>query len=100
MTIGPRAAADIRSIARWLRVAAGARTAENYVRRIRTAAYKLDLASERGIDRSDISRGLRIVAFEKSGVFAIRVYDSEVTILRFFYRGRNWEAALSRGEID
>lgn len=100
MTIGPRAAADITGIAHWLRVAAGAATAERYVRRIRDAAYKLDLASERGIDRSDISPGLRVVAFEKSGVFAIRVYDAEVTVLRFFYRGRNWEAALKRGEID
>ncbi|MEM5501433.1 hypothetical protein WNY59_07505 [Ahrensia kielensis] len=41
--------------------------------------------------RDDIRSGLRIVGFEKRLTIAFIVSNTNVTILRIFYGGKNWE---------
>lgn len=50
-----------------------------------------DLASERGTQRDDIMPGLRIIGFERRVTIAFTVEETQITILRVFYGGKNWE---------
>jgi toxin ParE1/3/4 len=52
------------------------------------------LGSERGHRRDDVRPGLRIVGFERRITIAFTVSAEDVTILRIFYAGRNWEDEL------
>lgn len=58
---------------------------------------RLDLASERGTARDDISDGLRIVGFEKRVIMALRMEFGVVVIMRVFYGGQDWERQLRNG---
>ena len=69
-------------------------TADGYDRRLRRFCERLELASERGQRRDDIRPGLRIVGFEKRVTVAFVVEDDAVLVLRIFYGGADWEAAL------
>jgi toxin ParE1/3/4 len=53
------------------------------------------MASERGRVRDDIRPGLRVVGFLRRVTIAFAVGEAEVIILRVFYRGQDWEEALS-----
>jgi plasmid stabilization system protein ParE len=86
--VGPRAAADIRRLGRYIAHFGAPRTAETYVRR-------LDIATGRGLDRADIYEGLRIIAFEKSAIMAVLVGDDSETV-HVFYRRQDWEDALQK----
>jgi len=52
------------------------------------------IASERGHRRDDVSPGLRIVGFERRVTIAFVADENQVTILRLFYGGQNWEDKL------
>ncbi len=51
------------------------------------------LGSERG-DRRDVRPGLRIVGFERRITIAFAVSADDVTILKVFHAGRDWEKEL------
>ena len=66
----------------------------NYVDRIEAFCYGLDLASERGSRRDDIRPGLRVLGFERRLTIAIAVTPDQITVLRLFYGGQDWEKKL------
>lgn len=87
----PEALQDLIRLYDWIADAAGPDTAFRYIGRIETYCRGLGLAAERGHRRDDIRPGLRIVGFERRVTIAFTVTESQVTILRLFYGGRDWE---------
>ncbi len=63
--------------------------ANNYLSRIGRFIESLARFPERGIERNEIRRGLRVVGFEKRVSIAFRVSKEQVTILRVLYAGRD-----------
>jgi toxin ParE1/3/4 len=98
ISVGPRAAADIRNIGRYIAYLGAPRTARSYVNRLYDFVMRLDLATERGIDRNGIRQGLRIIPFENSATLALLVKADAATVIRVFYRGHDWERTL-RGQF-
>jgi plasmid stabilization system protein ParE len=94
--VGPRAAADLRRIGRYIAHFGMPLTAERYVERLGDFIMRLDLAAERGEPRPDIFPTLRVIPFETSATIAAIISDDTVTVMRVFYRGQNWERALRR----
>lgn len=92
VVFAPEARDDINALYDWIADAAGADTAFAYIERLESFCRELDLASARGTERHDIRAGLRILGFERNLTIAIAVDTEQVTILRLFYRGRNWQA--------
>lgn len=80
-------------IAIYFRIAemAGHAIAERYIDRIEKYLANFDLASERGTRRDDLMLGLRIIGFERRVTIAFTVDQSQVSILRVFYSGKDWE---------
>lgn len=95
VVVSPEARDDLLRLYDRIADAAGPVTALGFVERLEAHCARLDLASERGRKRDDIRVGLRIVGFERRIAIAIVVDESDVTILRLFYGGQDWEAALS-----
>jgi toxin ParE1/3/4 len=91
----PEARNDLFEIYDWIAEKASPQIAISYIDRIEAYCLRLELASERGHRRDDISPGLRIVGFERRVTIAFAVDDDRVTILRLFYGGQNWEDKLS-----
>jgi len=95
---GPRAVRDYRRIFDWLVETASPLAAHRTVQRIEGRISKLAMASERGMRRDDLAPGLRVVALGDRAVCAVRVTHEEVLVVRIFYGGEDWEAALKRGD--
>ena len=91
--LDPVALDDLRRIRDWIAAKGAPRTAAAYVERIRGHLRTLDVALERGMPRDDLLTGLRIFGVE-SVVVAIRVDDEQVSVLRVFRAGQNWERWL------
>ncbi len=70
---------------------AGHSIAERYVNRIETYLSNFNLASERGTRRDELMPGLRIIGFERRVTIAFTVDENQVTILRVFYGGKDWQ---------
>ena len=98
VTYSPEARLDLLRIYDWIADAASPTTAFAYVGRLEAYLRTLDLAAERGRRRDDIRPGLRTVSFERRLCIAFAIEDFGVTILRVFYGGRDWEAALRDAE--
>ena len=91
VTFSPEARDDLIELYEWIAAAAGPRIAMAYVERLEAYCLGFDLAAERGHLRDDIRPGLRIVGFERRVAVAFRVKDKQVTILRLFSKGSNWD---------
>jgi toxin ParE1/3/4 len=89
---------DLREIYNWLADQAGPFVALAYVERISAFINRLDLASERGTLRNDLMPGLRIIGFERRVTIAFTVDQAQVTILRVFYGGKDWEEEWDEDE--
>jgi toxin ParE1/3/4 len=63
-------------------------SAERFVRRIKQACDSLGLFPERGKDRSDLARGVRMIAFERRATIYFEIMQDRVTILTISYGGR------------
>jgi toxin ParE1/3/4 len=87
----PEGRNDLFEIYDWISAKAGSQIAISYIERIETYCLGFELASERGHRCDEISRGLRIVGFERRVTIAFTVEEDRVTILRLFYGGQNWE---------
>ena len=94
VVFAPEAQADLLGIYDWLAEAANLETAYRFVMRAERYCEGLSHASERGQSRNDIRPGLRVVGFERRLTIAFAVAEERVTILRVFYRGRNWHEAF------
>jgi toxin ParE1/3/4 len=93
-TVGfsPEAQNDLLRLYDWIAVAAGAYVAIGYMDRLEAYCLGFEFASERGHRRDDIATGMRIIGFEKRVTIAFIVGNDEVTILRVFYGGQDWES--------
>ena len=85
---------DLQAIHSYIELQAGSKIADGYIERLKSFIRGFDLASERGIQRSDIFAGLRIVGFEKRVTIGFVVDQSTVQVLRIFWSGRDWEHAF------
>jgi toxin ParE1/3/4 len=88
------ARADLALIESWVAENAGATIASKYSRRILSFCQRLETGSERGTKRDEIRLSLRVIGFEKRVNILFVVTPGDVTILRIFYGGQNWQAAF------
>ncbi|WP_400767259.1 type II toxin-antitoxin system RelE/ParE family toxin [Methylosinus sporium] len=95
IVFSPEARDDILQIYDWIEERAGSDVALAYIGRLETYCRGFDMASERGRRRDDLRPGLRAVGFERRVTIAFFVEEERVTILRLFYGGKDWEAALA-----
>lgn len=91
----PEASDDLVRIYDRIADAAGPAIALSYIERVEAYCLGFDLVSERGRTRDDIRPGLRVVGFERRVTITFVVDEANVTILRVFYGGRDWEAGLA-----
>lgn len=92
VVFAPEARDDVNALYDWIAQAADPDTALGYIERLEAYCRDLELAGARGTARDDIRKGLRVLGFERSLTIAIAVDGDQVTVLRLFYRGRDWEA--------
>lgn len=85
---------DLFNLYDWIAAAANPNTALNYIEGIEEFCLGFDLASERGTERPDIRKGLRIIGYKRRVTIAFTVQDNRVIILRLFYGGQNWTQLL------
>jgi toxin ParE1/3/4 len=93
----PLADADLFNLYRYIVEEAGYDVAGAYIDRIETACLALANFPKRGTRRDDIRPGLRTMGFERRATIVFQVTETEVVIVRIFYGGRDYEAALRRG---
>jgi toxin ParE1/3/4 len=94
VVLSPEAQGDLLRLYDWIAGVAGSTVAIRYIDRLEGCCLRLDTASERGRRRDDICAGLRIIGFEKRVTIAFTIEEDNVTILRLFYGGQDWESAL------
>ena len=90
----PEARDDLLAIYDWIASHGGPQVAMKYIDRLEVYCLNIELASERGQRRDEIREGLRIVGFERRVTIAVVVGAHEVTILRLFYGGQDWESSF------
>ena len=91
VTFTPQARNDLLSIGDWIAERAGVDVALSYTARLEAYCGGFEFAGERGRQRDDLRPGLRVVGFERRVAIVFAVSDDEVTILRLYYGGQNWE---------
>lgn len=96
VAFAPEARQDLLHIYDTIADAASPSVALAYVERLQGFRLRLGLASERGRRRDDVRSGLRVAGFERRVTVAFAVGVDDVTILRVFYGGRDWESAMRR----
>ena len=94
MNFSVEARADLIAIYDYVDSVAGDIAASSYTDRIEKFIMNLRYASERGQLRSDIRPNLRVVGFERRLVVAFTVGEGDVSILRIFSGGQNWQEIL------
>ncbi|MDJ0448162.1 type II toxin-antitoxin system RelE/ParE family toxin [Methylocystis sp. JR02] len=94
VVFSPQARDDLQRLYDYIRFAAGAETANSYIGRLEAYVLGFETASERGQRRDDVRPGLRTVGFERRLTIAFSIDAENVTILRLFYAGRDWESAF------
>ncbi|RAK67581.1 type II toxin-antitoxin system RelE/ParE family toxin [Phenylobacterium kunshanense] len=93
VVFSPEAQADLLDLYEWIADAASPETAMAYIARVEQFISGFEIGAERGGRRDDVRPGLRTIGFERRLTIAF-VVGEDVTILRVFYGGRNWEGAL------
>ncbi len=91
VTIAPEARSDLFALYEWIAVAAGDRRASAYLQRLKKFSLSLGDTPFRGTDRGDIRQGMRVLGFEGRISIVFMIHNDNVSILRFFGFGRNWE---------
>jgi len=94
----PLAEADLLRLYEYIVEASGPAVAGGYIDRLEAACLALESFPERGTRRDDIRPGLRIIGFERRATIVFQVLESEVLIVRIFYGGQDYQAALRRGD--
>ncbi len=93
----PVAEDDLLRLYDYIAEASGTAVAGAYIDRVEAACLAFETFPERGRRRDDIRPGLRVVGFERRATIVFQVLESEVVIVRIFYGGQDYEAALRRG---
>jgi len=96
--LSPEAQRNLTALYDYIAEVASPAVAGRYLERIEAYVRGFDKAAERGTMRDDIRPGLRIVGFERRVTIAFAVEEARVIVLRLFYGGRDWEAALETPE--
>lgn len=96
----PMAEDDLLGLYDYIAEQSGKRIAGDYIARIEAACMSLRHAPLRGTPRDDIKQGLRIIGFERRAVIVFLVERSEVTIVRVFYGGRDYERILRNAPVQ
>ncbi|HXC56620.1 MAG TPA: type II toxin-antitoxin system RelE/ParE family toxin [Rhizomicrobium sp.] len=94
VTFRPLAEKDLIDLYDYIADEAGTRVAGAYIDRIEGACLALKTFPLRGTARDNIGPGLRTMAFERRAMIVFRVLKSEVTIVRIFHGGRDFERIL------
>lgn len=94
VVFSPEAQTDLETIYDFIADAATPTVALNYLERLEGYCAGMAPGSERGHRRDDVRPGLRIVGFERRITIAFTISTEDVTILRIFYAGRDWEKEL------
>ena len=81
---------------RYIAEDSGLAIAGSYIDRIEAACLALVTFPKRGIRQDDIRLGLRTMGFERRATIVFQVTATEVTIVRIFYNGQDYESALRR----
>jgi toxin ParE1/3/4 len=92
----PSAAADLTGLYDYIANEAGTGAAAGYIQRIEAACRSLETVPHRGTARDDIRPGLRTMGFERRATIVFHVGADEVTIVRVFCGGRDYERLLGR----
>ena len=93
----PQAEADLFGHYQYISDQAGLAVAEGYIDRIEQACLGLATLPFHGTRRDDIGPGIRTVGFERRATIVFRVSGRDVTIVRIFYGGQDYERALRPG---
>lgn len=96
IAFSPLAEADIEAIVDWIADQSGTRTARGFVDRIERRIESLRHFPVRGTLRHDLAPGLRLIGLEQRVTIAFPVGDTEVTIERVLYGGRDVERAFPK----
>ncbi len=94
VVFAPEAGDDLAGLYDWIAEQASPSTAMAYLLRVETFCRRLSIGSERGHIRPDIRPGLRIIGFERRLTIAFVVREDDVTVLRIFAAGRNWDQEM------
>ena len=94
VAFAPEAQDDLLRLYDWIADAAGESVALGYIERIERTCLGLRWGSECGQARHDIRPGLRVIGFKRRVTIAFSVSDIQVTILRVFYGGHDWQRAF------
>jgi plasmid stabilization system protein ParE len=76
----------------------GAERARLYVGEIQAYCLNFSTFPKRGMKRSDLRSGLRLVGYRRRATIAFEVTGDVVIIARIFYRGRNVELDDDAGD--
>ena len=95
VTFSRRARVDTLELFDYLADRFSFRNAEHYIGQIEKARMSLGTMPMRGVDRSDLMPGLRLLGFRRRVTIAFRVKENSVAILRIFYGGQNADAAFA-----
>lgn len=96
----PLAEADLLRLYDYIAEASGPAVAGGYIDRIEATCLALESFPERGTRRDDIRPGLCIIGFERRATIVFQVLEIEVIIVRIFYGGQDYEAALRAGSEE
>ena len=86
---GAKAKKDILSIYSYIAEKAEPETAEKYIARIERWCTRLETFPQRGVNRDDIRKGMRIGGFERRVSIGFYIKGDTVRILRVLYGGRD-----------
>lgn len=89
-----RAEADLFGLYDYIAEQSGADAAGAYIERIEEACKSLETSPERGTRRDDLRPGIRPMGFERRATIVFQVTKAEVTIVRIFYGGQDYEHAF------
>lgn len=90
----PEADEHLADLYRYLSVEASPQTARAYVARVMDICQTLSLYPHRGIPRSDLRPGLRLLAYRRRVVIAYFVSGDRIDIVGIFGGGRDYAAVF------
>lgn len=93
-----RSQADLIAIYEYIAEQSDPDRALAYFERIRDYCLALDRFPERGTPWHHVSRGVRVVGFERRVSIAFRIKSQTVTIVRVLYGGRDIPKSLKRAK--
>lgn len=85
------AARDLSQIFEYIAEQSSTERALAYLSRLQESIYSLKQFPERGTKRDDVRAGLRTVGFERRITVAFEVGETQVTILRVLFGGRQFK---------